>query len=226
MDSRRRRLRPRLRFFVVVCAFFGAAAAADPPTTATLRALLAEVKTASYPELAALPMTTDSLSSSSVFFQSNFDVGEALAGRLALVVDLNEAVLDDPPSDAALRAVLAHELAHSLDYAQRFERDGAAGLVALLPMLVWPPAEEEVERRTDVVAVARGHGVGLIAYRVWLYAHVTDDVVREKRRIYYSPLELDLLTRLFARCPEVVASAVRAPPRDARAIVALGPRCF
>lgn len=195
-------------------------------TRADIDALLDDVKARSYPELAQTPLSTSTMTSSSVFFQSNFDVARARDGALALVVDVNEAVLDDPPSPAALRAVLAHELAHSLDYRQRFDRDGVAGLVGLLPMLVWPPAEEAVERRTDVVAVARGHGRGLAAYRVWLYAHIDADAVRHKRRVYYSPLELDLLTTLFARCPAVVDAAIARPPRDARAIVALGPGCF
>ena len=195
-------------------------------TRPDIDALLEDVKTTSYPELATTPLTTSTLTSSSVFFASNFDVGGAAAGDLALVVELNDAVLDDPPSTLALRAVLAHELAHSLDYRQRFDDDGAAGLAGLLPMLVWPPAEEEVERRTDVVAVARGHGAGLAAYRVWLSAHVDAAAAADKRRVYYSPLELDLLTRLFSACPSTTAAAIAHPPRDARAIVALGPSCF
>lgn len=195
-------------------------------THTDIEALLRQVKAASYPELLQTPMTTSTLTSPTTFFQSNFDIGSALDGDLALVIDINDAVLDDPPSELALRAVLAHELAHSLDYRQRFDSDGKAGLARLLPMLFWPPVEEEIERRTDVVAVARGHGAGLIAFRVWLYAHIDAEAVRQKRRVYYDPLELDLLTRLFAACPTTKATAIARPPQDARGIVALGPACF
>lgn len=187
---------------------------------------LLDVRRQAFPELEALPLTTGELTSDSVFFQSNFDVGAALAGRLELSIDINPRVLTDGPSPEALRAVLAHELAHSLDYFERFDRRSAAGLVDLAPMLFWAPVQETVERRADVVTVARGFGVGLAAYRAWLYQHVDAEAVADKRRVYYSPLELDLLDRLFRRCPAVRAQAIATPPMTARAIVALGPSCF
>ena len=202
----------------------------QPPTKKTaapdLPALLEQVRSESFPELVGLPLRTGTLTSSSVFLQSNFDVAAAAAGVLSLSIDFNDRLLLDPPSIEALRAVLAHELAHSLDYQQRFAVDGAVGLVGLLPLLFWAPAEEEIERRTDVVAVARGFGPGLLAYRIWLYAHIDADAVKDKRRVYYAPLELALLTTLLARCPEVKAAAIAVPPKTAREIVALGPGCF
>ncbi|MDP2340818.1 MAG: hypothetical protein Q8O67_07670 [Deltaproteobacteria bacterium] len=201
-------------------------AAAGASSRADLAALLEQVRHESFPELAGLQPSTGTLTSSSVFFQSNFDVVAAAGGTLSLSIDFNELILVDPPSPEALRAVLAHELAHSLDYQQRFAASGPAALLGLLPMLFWAPVEEEVERRTDVVAVARGFGPGLLSYRVWLYAHVDADAVKDKRRVYYSPLELALLTTLFERCPQVVPAAIARPPTTARAIVALGPGCF
>lgn len=194
-------------------------------TRADLEAVLQEVRHASFPELEHLTLTTGTLTSSSVFFQSNFDLVVAAGGVLSLNIDVNERLLDDPPSLAALRAVLAHELAHSLDYQQRFARSPWE-LAGLLPVLFWPPVEEEVERRADVVAVVRGFGRGLLEYRVWLYAHLDAEAVREKRRVYYSPLELALLTMLIERCPAVGPTAIARPPATARAIVALSPSCF
>ena len=195
---------------------------------ADLDRLLVEVRDASFPELATSPVTTTRFDSATVFFMSSFDVVAALDDDepLRLVVSINDAVLFDAPSEPAIRAVLAHELGHSLDFVRRRHRDGAAGLLPLLPMLVWPPAEAAMERATDLIAVERGYGVGLQAYRAWLYRRLDADAVLEKRRVYYSPLELDLLTRLAARCPAEFA-AITAPPPDARAIAALGDAtCF
>jgi hypothetical protein len=202
-----------------------------PPTAATLDAWLLEVRAASFPELGDAPLTIERFSSDTVFFMSNIDVGSALhGGPLHLQLFINDAVLDDDadvPGEIALKAVLAHELAHSLDYVQRFSADGAAGLLPLLPMLAWAPAEEEIERRTDLVAVRRGYGFGLAAYRRWLYRRLPAEAVLEKRRIYYSPLELVWLERLATQCPAALDTAIAHPPRDARAIARLGPAtCF
>ena len=209
----------------------GAGVTTTTTTRAALELLLSEVRDGFFPELAGLPLKTGTLPSSpgdrpNFFFQSNFDAGQGAAGTLALNIEINERIFDDTPSTLALRAVLAHELAHSLDYQQRYAADGARGLVALLPMLFWDPVQEEVERRADIVAVARGFGAGLLSYRVWLYARIDAEAQRDKRRVYYAPLELALLTTLLTRCPQVSADAIAHPPRSAREIVALNPTCF
>jgi len=191
--------------------------------------LLEDVRAASFPELRDSPLTIERFRSDTVFFMSNVDVASAFDddGPLVLQVFINDAVLQDGPGDEALRAVLAHELAHSLDYVQRDAAEGPGGLLALLPMLVWPPAEEVVERRTDLVAVRRGYGVGLAAYRQWLYQRLPADAVLEKRRVYYSPLELLLLQRLQTRCPDALEAALEHPPTTAAAIARLAPAgCF
>jgi hypothetical protein len=203
----------------------------EPAAVERLRARIVDVRNASFPELSTLPLEVEPFTSDRVFFMSNVDVVAALDGALVLRLLVNVAVLQNGPSEAAIDAILAHELAHSLDYAERFSGAGRAGLLGLLPMLVWPPAEEDVERRTDLVAVARGYGLGLIAYRRWLYATLPAEAVLEKRRVYYSPLELDWLTRVARRCPTALAAALRAPPRSAAAIARLaedhgGGRCF
>jgi len=197
-------------------------------TAADLDRLLLDVRATSFPELSSLSIATVRFQSPSVFFMSSFDVVAALDDDepLHLLLSMNDAVLDDPPSELAIRAVLAHELGHSLDFVRRRQRAGAAGLMSLVPALLWPPAEAEMERATDLIAVARGYGPGLQAYRAWLYGRLDKDAVAEKRRVYYSPLELDLLTRLASACPASFAAIVT-PPLDARAIVALGaPDCF
>ena len=126
-------------------------------TTADLDRLILEVRAASFPELSSLSMTTVRFSSPTVFFMSSFDVVIALDDDepLQLLVSINDAVLRDPPSDLAIRAVLAHELGHSIDVRRR-QRAGARGLFELLLALLWPPAEAQMERATDLIAVGRG----------------------------------------------------------------------
>ncbi len=189
-----------------------------------LEGWLAKVKAASFPELKDVPMRVTRFQSDTVFFMSNFDVVAALddAGPLQLELFMNDGVFarGGGPGEDAIVAILAHELAHSLDYVKRRQQAGAAGLVGLVPALIWPPAEAEMERHTDLVAVQRGYGRGLIAYRQWLYRNLDADAVAEKRRVYYSPLELDLLTRMAERCPTALEAAIADVPFDARAIVA------
>ncbi len=194
-----------------------------------LEGVLQHVKATSFPELRDMPLRISRFQSETVFFMSNFDVVAALDvdAPLQLIVLVNDAVTAFPegagPSPEAITAIVAHELAHSLDYVQRRARHGNAGLWSLLPSLLWPPAEAQMERRTDLVAVQRGYGAGLIAYRSWLYRTLSPKGVAEKRRVYYSPLELDLLRRLAINCPAVLQSALdgKTVPMDARAIVAL-----
>jgi hypothetical protein len=49
------------------------------------------------------------------------------------------------------------------------------------------------ERWADLVAIARGYGEGLKEYRRWLYQNVPARNLKEKKRDYFSPEEIDAI---------------------------------
>jgi hypothetical protein len=87
-----------------------------------------------------------------------------------------------------------HELAHVVDYANG-NRVRLLGLIRLAS----PRFRERFETRTDVEALRRGYAQGLKQYRIWLYQHLSADVLREKRRDYLTPEEIDAIQRQIGR---------------------------
>jgi hypothetical protein len=158
-----------------------------------------------YPELQGEELRVAAFVEDGVFFASNFDLhGYAIhVNPRAFELGLAERV-------DALDGVIAHELAHTLDYESRD---------VLTLGLEYFFDEQAFERRTDLVAIRRGYGRGLLAYRIWQFRVLTPAQVREKKRIYYGPLEIALLLDAQARCPTSVDAMVVRPPRSAREIV-------
>lgn len=191
-----------------------AAAPLGPADQARVARLIADDR-ARYPELTGRRVEVSSLNDDAVFFQSNFTIDSALGdGPLVYVIQANPRAL--AADDDALRGVLAHELAHTLDYETRTR----AQLVDLLgPALV--PTSSTWERKTDLIAVDRGFGPGLLRFRTWAFrvlAHSNKDALQEKRAVYYGPLELSLLLDVKARCPSLFARFVEEPPATAHGI--------
>jgi hypothetical protein len=102
------------------------------------------------------------------------------------VIRVNSAVALLAAPEEGKRAIIAHELAHLAYYANG-NRVRLLGLIRL----VSPGFRERFEKRADVEALRRGYAQGLKQYRIWLYQHVSADVLREKRRDYLTPEEID-----------------------------------
>lgn len=204
------------RALVVVCALAGCASAPLPPDIeARMQSALAADLVA-YPELAGRTFALSVLDEHDVFFQSNFVVVSTAPVRLEYAMQANPRAFAAGIDDDMLRGVLGHELAHTLDYHRRT----AAQLLELAPKAAFP-TETTWERWTDLVAVDRGFGPGLLRYRAWLLARggVLDDAaIAHKRRVYYGPQELALLMDVKARCPRVFRAFFDAPPTSTREI--------
>jgi hypothetical protein len=176
-----------------------------------------------FPELEGRQIVLGRLEEETVFFQSSFTPASALQGLfddrpLTYSIEANPRAFAAGIPPDALRGVLGHELAHTLDYELRTDAGvEKLRLVALLP-LVLSPSSNDWERRTDLVAVDRGFGEGLLRYRAWQFRLLSREAVREKRSIYYGPLELSLLIDVKARCPAVFASFLSKAPGSAREI--------
>src|SRR6185503_6929087 len=95
-----------------------------------------------------------------------------------------------------VRSILAHELAHVEDLS------GGKRLGLLrLGGLASHERTARFERRADLTAMARGYGADLEAYRTWLYGHIPESKIAEKRRDYFSPEEIEAALAAAATRP-------------------------
>jgi hypothetical protein len=109
------------------------------------------------------------------------------------VLKVNKRLYADSPGERGLRGILAHELTH-LD---EFAHSSTARLAGIGWDYLWSDDNAAVirwERATDENALRLGHAEGLKDYRRWLYAKLTPERAAKKRRIYYTPEEIDAWT--------------------------------
>ncbi len=104
-------------------------------------------------------------------------------------VQYNPKVLESELSEAAIDAILAHELVHIRSYLSlsRLELIG----LALRYHFGSDEFRTEFERNTDLEAVDLGFAAGLRDYRLWLYEQLDPQAVAEKKRLYLRPEELE-----------------------------------
>jgi hypothetical protein len=185
-----------------------------------LRAVVDDVRARSFPDLQDATIAVEVLEhdeGATFFALSNFGVIEALGGarRYQILLSRRLLELDVNATRPALFAVVAHELSHTVDYEER----DAAGLFSLLPMLWDERSEEQVEKRTDLEAIARGYGSGLIAYRRWQKSVLDDHSYQQKLQIYYDPVEIELIEAALRSCRGLRVLWRRDPPLTARQVV-------
>ncbi|MEO8138540.1 MAG: hypothetical protein ABI742_02785 [Gemmatimonadota bacterium] len=158
-----------------------------PTTYRSIDSLLSEVRRASFPDLAGEDIVLNELRSATDFFTSGTELRTFLNARRqrAYLVYVNPRLFKNPPPRAAIRAVLAHELSHIVDYNRR----SAPGL-ARFTFHYLTSNEASYERATDLATLGRGYGCGLIAYREWLYRRVSPTSAAVKRRFYLTPEEI------------------------------------
>ncbi|MGE3728880.1 MAG: hypothetical protein AB7I41_25255 [Candidatus Sericytochromatia bacterium] len=157
--------------------------------------LLREIISEAYPELAGITLTTGSFSEPDSFFQSNFELLSLFSEHPIYRIEINPQLWQNPPPPLALKAVLAHELAHTLDYHQ----GKIPGILHILNQLRLYESLRSYEHHTDLQAIFRGFGPGLKAYREWLYLRLTAQAIERKKAIYYSPEEIEALMLALSR---------------------------
>ena len=159
-----------------------------PANATELEALMQEVRTELFPELATIPLSLVELDSETDFFQANLDFGTVNEPPLerAYRVLYNPRLFDNGPSQPAIAAILAHELTHILDYTQMESSE-------LVEFGIWYATSDvaEYERETDESALWLGCAEGLTDYRIWLYDNIPADAVPDKERTYFTPDEIE-----------------------------------
>jgi hypothetical protein len=105
-------------------------------------------------------------------------------------IQVNPRLFDDPPSASALEAILVHELSHLNDYTymNSFE---IADLGLMYVQSGAPRGVVRYERATDETAMRKGFASGIREYRQWLYGKVSGRALELKKKIYYTPEEID-----------------------------------
>jgi hypothetical protein len=157
-------------------------------SVAITRQYVSEIIEKSFPELKNKKIEIKTFSSDSDYFQSRFTVGRFLTFRtLRYVIFVNPSVYERNAPENGIRAILAHEISH-IAYYVRKNRLQLLGLVALLG----DDFTRKFERRTDLEAISRGYGLGLIAYRNWLYKNIPPKKLKAKKRNYMTPEEIEI----------------------------------
>jgi hypothetical protein len=164
-------------------------ARAETDTPKRTEQLVRDIRASSFPELSDADVRVRPFTSDCDYFRARFSIVRfffAKKMRYFIEVNSTSAILTVP--DAGVRAIVAHELAHVAYYAS----DNRLHLFRLL-RLANKGFRERFEKRADADAIRRGYAQGLKQYRLWLYAHVPANALREKKRDYLSPKEIDAL---------------------------------
>ena len=112
------------------------------------------------------------------------------------------------PEDG-VEAIIAHELSH-VAYLKKRNRLQLLTMVRLLSKSF----AANFERRTDLDAISRGYAEGLKVYRHWLYQHIPQERLAEKRRNYLSSEEIDAISLRVRQCPQLLDFWLKKPPRN------------
>ena len=178
------------------------------------RKIVGEIIERSYPELKTAKIEIKPFASDSNYFKSQFSIPRFLTFRkISYVIFVNPEVFRRTAPDDAVRAILAHELAHILYY-QRKNRFELIGLAALADKSF----TAKFERRADLEAIKRGYGSGLKSYREWLYQNIEPKTVEAKKRDYFSPAEIDSILRILREKPEMIDNWRKRVPRSLKEI--------
>ena len=182
----------------------------DDAVIVRVRQVVDEVKATSYPDLKDAQIEIKLFDSPSDYFQTRFTFGSYLfKNRLRYLLKVNRDLFTNGVPEDGMRAIIAHELGHVVYY-KSCSRAKLLGLVRL----EGGGFTAQFERATDLEAIARGYGAGLKSYRVWLYSHIPANKLAEKRRNYFSPVEIDALQSKLRVQPELMKQWRKSPPRS------------
>lgn len=172
--------------------------------------IVAEIVENSYPELQNARITVKTFRSRSDYFRSRFSLARFLTFRkLHFIIFVNPQVFEKNAPPEGVRAIIAHELAHAAYY-RRHNRFELFGLISLKSKSY----AARFERGADLQAIKRGYGAGLIEYREWLYQNIPVRNVAAKKRDYFSPAEIDLITEAIKEKPDTIDYWIKNVPRS------------
>jgi hypothetical protein len=184
-------------------------AIARKSATIATKEILEQIVSASFPKLAHVRISIKTFTSRTTYFKTRFAVPDRLFNTLTIILEVNPCVFSmGAPIDGVI-AILAHELAHAAYY----HRKNLFQLIGLF-RLICPSANVGFERRADLVAIFLGYGRGLAEYRKWLFDNISASESASKKRIYFSPEEIRILTPIVENRPNEFNTLLRRIPRN------------
>jgi hypothetical protein len=157
------------------------------------------VRDASFPELQKKVVKTSKFESSVDYFRTRFSVSRFLLLRpMHYFVEMNPRIANSGPSTDSVCAILAHELVHI----SRMSDGNRLHLFGLV-RLVSSGYTARFERSTDLEAIRRGYGPGLITFREWVYKNIPAEALKRKQRNYFSPEEIAAIQQMAEAKPEL-----------------------
>ena len=172
----------------------------DQSSVRRAAALLQDVRSASFPELAHVDIQVRPFKSDGDYFRTRFSLSRYPSLRkMRFYIEVNPRVFERGAPEAGVRAIMAHELEHVF-YLSRRKRIGLLSLARLAS----GNYTIRFERSADLGAIARGYGAGLSQYRAWLYKNVPAPALKEKRRDYFSPEEIAAIESVLKEQPNAL----------------------
>jgi hypothetical protein len=207
-------MRKKLNLFLLVAVIVVAAGIlslasedATDPSLGDVVALMNQVRHDSFPKLQDARIDLRYLSSDYIFLEAQFTPGSFFKRQLRYNLLFNP-LARGAPNDA-LRAIMAHELAH-VDF---YESQSRMGLLALVQILS-ARYNARFERAADLETIRLGYGPGLRSFRLWLYQQIPSSRMEEKKRDYFSPEEIDAILAAMRADPGVMKTFSRCVPLD------------
>jgi len=192
---KRNRIQPMRSSFVLLL-FFSFSAFANSGETClpsitieSFTSLMKTTKDQFFPELNNVSINVSTFRSDAYFLQAQPRIKTLVKNRIKrqYSVQLNLKLLECPPREDALKAILVHELEHVKDYtgwsSAKIAKHGAHYSTSMNLKVAY-------ERQTDRKVLEKGLHIGLAGYREWVYQWLTPEELSRKRRIYLTPEEI------------------------------------
>ncbi|MEK7432895.1 MAG: hypothetical protein AABZ74_07170 [Cyanobacteriota bacterium] len=164
-----------------------------------IKKMVNEIIVESYPKLKKANISFKTLKDDSFYFQSTFDFMSILKKNFDYIIMVNTNLFEKNCSKEAVKAILAHELSHTLDY----ELKGNMGVLKIGLKMLFDDSRDKYEHKTDLKAISKGYGNGLIEYRNWIYKNIPEKSIAEKKKTYYQPEEIEAIKSAFDKAEKV-----------------------
>lgn len=182
-----------MKAFILAFFLFGFVSAAEicsiPINETIIQKHITGIVETDFPELQKVKIEIKNFKSNAYFLQANLKMETLLNHPLkrTYVVEVNHKLYGCPPTTKGLVAILVHELQHVSDYTKM----SSAEVVSFAAKYSTNKKfRTKYERETDLKAMEKGFGKGLIDYRNWIYQWLTPKELKNKKRYYYSPEEI------------------------------------
>ena len=161
----------------------------SPLTLTGFKSILEKTRADYFPEILKEHLIVTTFRSKNYFLQAQPHKSSLLNNRENRIyeVQLNLNMLDCPPDEEALLAILVHELEHVLDYMNWSSgRIVSHGIKYSLDFNF----KVNYERATDQKVLTKGLSEGLALYREWVYQWLSKKQLIKKKVIYLTPEEI------------------------------------